>query len=256
MSDQSATAETINAAIKDPVPHIAEPPNTAVRLLKGYNGNKDAVVREMTGADEEHLANIEARRNLSYPEYVSALLKRTVISVGSIEVQKDPEVVDQLIIGDRDILFLATVRATYGSRRTYTLSCPHCSQDVDLSINLDEDFSIQGTEEDAERDISVVFKNGMEYQFRLPNGEDSLAITKKSKNLAEQNTLMISRCVTTPVQNKEAWARNLNIGDRTKVVNAIFDVKIGPKAGEVNDPCPSCGKTINLPLDWVSLLFG
>lgn len=257
MSNQSSTADTINTAIQDPVPSIAEAPDTAVRLLKGYVGNKTAIVREMTGADEEFLSSLEARGTFSYPEYVSALLKRTVVSIGDFEVKKTPGIIDELIIGDRDLLFINVVKATYGNTRTYTINCPHCNKDTDLSINLDEDFAVQGTEEDADKDIKVTLKNGKEYSFRHPNGEDSKLISGKAKNLAEQNTLMIGRCLLdSSIKDTTTWARNLSVSDRNKIVNAILDVKIGPKAGEVNDPCPSCGEQITLPLDWVSLLFG
>jgi ribosomal protein S27AE len=256
LSNYSNAADAINTAIEDPVPFIAEAPDTSVRLLRGFSGNKDATVREMTGADEEFLATLEAKSNLPYPEYVSALLKRTVINIGDLEVKKSPDIIDELIIGDRDILFLAVVKATYGKVRTYHLTCPHCKESTDLSIDVDEDFAVQGTEEDADKEISVTLRNGSVVKFRHPNGADSKIIGKKAKNPAEQNTLMISRCVITDVPNKEQWARNLNIGDRTKIIDAILEVKIGPKVGEVNDPCPSCGEQIILPLDWVSLLFG
>lgn len=256
MSNYSSTAETINTALQDPVPFIGEAPDTSVRLLRGFSGNKDATVREMTGADEEFLATLEAKSSMSYPEYVSSLLKRTVVSIGDVEVKKSPDIIDELIVGDRDILFLAVVKATYGKVRTYHLTCPHCKQDTDLSIDIDEDFAVEGTEEDAAKEISVTLRNGKVVNFRHPNGADSKIIGKRAKNVAEQNTLMISRCLMLDVPNKDEWARNLNIGDRTKIIDAILAVKIGPKAGEVNDPCPSCGEQIILPLDWVSLLFG
>lgn len=257
MPEQSATADAINAAIQDPVPFISEAPDTSVRLLKGWNGYKDAAVREMTGADEEYLSSLETRSTLAYPDYVSSMLKRTVVSIGTLDVAKNQQVIDELIIGDRDILFIAVVKATYGKVRTYHLSCPHCKEESDLSVDLDADFPVLGTEEDAEGDISVVLKDGKTYNFRHPNGADSREINRRAKTTAEQNTMMISRCVlNAPSSNSAAWARNLNISDRNKIIDAILDKKIGPKVGEVNDPCPSCGEQIILPLDWVSLLFG
>lgn len=256
MTDYSATAESINTALQDPVPAMEQGPDTGVTLCKGYLGNKDAVVREMTGADEEFLSSIEVRSSMAYPEYVSALLKRTVVSIGDNEISKTPSIIDELTIGDRDLLFLAVVRATYGKIRTYHLTCPHCKEDTDLSVNLDEDFPIQGNPEDAEKDIEVTLRNGTVAKFRHPNGADSREINRKAKTSAEQNTMMIANCLLDRVPNSTIWARNLSVGDRNKIVDAILDKKVGPKVGEVNDPCPSCGEQIILPLDWVSLLFG
>lgn len=257
MSDYSSTAEVINTAIQDPVPAMGNAPDLTVRLLKGYCGKKTAMVREMTGADEEFLASLEVRTTMAYPEYVSSLLKRTVVSIDDIEVIKSPSVIDDLIIGDRDILFLAVVKATYGVTRTYSLTCPHCKEDTNLSVDIDKDFPMIGTEEDAEKEISVTLRNGKKFTFNHPTGAVSKKINKQSKTPAEQNTLMISLCLDdSSIKDKEAWARSLSVGDRNKILDAIFAVKIGPKVGEVNDPCPSCGEQIILPLDWVSLLFG
>lgn len=256
MTDYASTATDISSAIQDPVPQMQEVPDPTVTLLKGFNGEKVAIVREMTGSDEEYLASLESRGALSYPEYISALLKRMVISIGDISVAKTPEVIDELIVGDRDILFLAVVKATYGKQRRYTVECPFCNKENDLFVDLDEDFPIQGTVEEANATLKVTLKNGSVVELRLPTGGDAKFVGKKGKTVAEQNTLMISRCAQVSAPNKEKWARDLSIGDRTAIISALLGVKIGPKAGEVNDPCPSCGEQIVVGLDWVSLLFG
>lgn len=258
MTDASSVADTINSALQDPIPRIIEAPNTSTELLLGLNGEKLATVREMTGSDEEYLSSLEAKGALSYAEYMSYLLKKTVVSIGDIEVKNNPEIIDQLIIGDRDILFLAVVKATYGKTRTFNIKCGECRGDVDINVDLDEDFSVEGTPEDAAKKISVELKNGEIVTFRLPNGGDSRYVAKKGKTSAESNTLMMARCAELPMDagSKERWARDLNIGDRTKIVNALLGVKIGPKPAEVNDPCPHCGETISMVIDWVGLLFG
>lgn len=257
MTDAASTANTINAAMQDPVPYIGAAPDTVVSLLKGINGDKTAIVREMTGADEEFLASLEARSTLPYQEYLSSLLKRTVLSIGDIDVHRNPDIIDNLIVGDRDILFLSVVKATYGKIRKFNMTCPYCNTEHDLTVNIEEDFPIEGTEEDADRPIEVTLRNGTTYRFHLPTGGDTKYVAKKGKNVAEQNTMMIGRCLESEdIQNKEQWARNLNIGDRSAIISALLSIKIGPKAGEVNDPCPSCGEQLVMPLDWVSLLFG
>lgn len=259
MTDITTVASNINDAIQDPVPQISPPPNNTVELLLGLNGDRTAVVREMTGADEEFLAALEIKNSFSYAEYISALLKRTVVSIGDAEVKKFPDMVDSLIVGDRDILFIAVIKATYGNTRTFKTRCGSCGELSDVGVNLDEEFEIQGTSEDAEKKIIVSLKDGNEITLNLPTGGDSKYVTKKGKTTAEQNTLMIARCANISNMNadqKEHWARNLNLSDRNKLVAALLDIKLGPKVGEVNDPCPYCGEMINITLDWVSLLFG
>lgn len=257
MTDFSASADLINAASQDPIPKLAAPPDTHVSLLHGFDGeDKDAVVRELTGADEEFLAGLEAKTGLTYPEYLSALLKRAVVSIGSWDIKKFPDLVDELIIADRDILFLAIIKATYGQEKKFRITCPHCKEVGDISIDIDEHFKHEGSYEEAIASLTVTLRDGSEITLRIPTGADTRYVTKRGKTVPEQNTLMIARCADIEVADKEEWARSLNIGDRNALRDALLNVKIGPKAGEVNDPCPYCGEIISLPLDWVSLLFG
>lgn len=257
MSDFSASADVINEVSKDPIPRMEAVPDASVTLLHGPDGiNKTAIVKELTGADEEFLAGIESKAGVSYPEYLSALLKRAVVSIGEFEVKKLPSIVDDLIIADRDILFLAIVKATYGKVKQFRVSCPHCKESSDMSLDIDEQFPLEGNYEEAIKSLSVTLRDGSVINMRIPTGADTMAVTKKGKNVAEQNTMMIARCADIDIPNKEAWARSLNVGDRNALRDAMLDLKLGPRSGEVNDPCPYCGETISLPLDWVSLLFG
>lgn len=259
MTDVTTVASSINDALQDPIPQVAPPPDTTVELLLGLNGDRTAVVREMTGADEEFLAALEIKNSFSYAEYISALLKRTVLSIGDHDVKRFPDMVDSLIVGDRDLLFISVIKATYGKTRNFNTRCGSCGETSEVTVDLDEEFEVQGTPEEAEKKIKVVLRDGTAVTLNLPTGGDSKYVTKKGKTTAEQNTLMIARCADLPnmsLDQKEYWARNMNLSDRNKLVAALLEIKLGPKVGEVNDPCPYCGEQITITLDWVSLLFG
>lgn len=252
---------TINAAIEDPIPRMKEAPDATVSLLCGVRQPDgvlavEAVVREMKGSDEEFLATLEGKNAFSYPEYMSALLKRTVLTIGDIDIQRNPNTIDDLVVADRDILFLAVVKATYGATRVFQIACPHCNTTSDLTVNIDEDFPIQGTPEEARAPINVTLKSGEVVTLHLPTGADTKYAMKKGKTVPEQNTLMIARCADIFVADKELWAKELSVGDRNLLRDALLNVELGPKAGAVNDPCPHCGETISVSLDWVGLLFG
>ena len=255
------TVDNLDRILNDDAPpSIAPSPDTTVALIAGYksvSGWQDtAVVREMTGLDEEFLASMNPAGGLQYASYSSELLKRAVISIGEISVKQNPEVIDKLIIGDRDILFLAIIKATYGKTREFKVTCPHCRKDNDLLVDIDSDFPISGTPEMARKNIEVVLKDGKTYSFRLPNTEDSKKVAQPNLNGPQQNTLMISRCLLDHHNDPLGWARSLSVGDRAKVINAIFETKVGPDPQEVNTPCAHCGEPVVLVLDWVSLLFG
>lgn len=259
-------AQVINASMEDPVPVMHGVPVTIVSLMRGlYDADSgawhdEAEVRELTGEDEEYLATVEAKKDITYSEYMTALLSRVVLRIGNIILTEKTgkQIIDKLILGDRDLLYLTVVKATYGPTRTINMICQSCETMNDVELELDEDFPITQPDFDIKKGITVATSKG-DVTLRLPNGEDTIAAQKQSNNDAELNTVMLARCATW-AKNKAPsdpmkWARSLNIGDRKKLVKALLKVEIGPKMGEVNTQCASCGEDMPILLDWVSLLF-
>lgn len=257
--------DAVNAAIGDEVPHISEAPNTSVELMRGlYNPETDswetvAIVRELNGEDEEALASATSKKTLSYAEYMSALLSRAVMRIGNIEINSQTHLIDDLLIGDRDMLFIGTVKATYGRIRELEVSCSNCEGTNYVSLNLDEDFESNQPTHPLHKPLEVELKDGSVVKLNYPTGADSLYVAKKAKTTAEQNTLMLSRCAvwdSNPPRDKEQWAKSLNLGDRGKLVRALSTDPPGPKMEEVNTQCAKCGEDLLILMDWVSLLFG
>ena len=259
-------ASTINDAINDPIPAMPDSGSNVVKLLRGvYHKSSEAEkwlttaeVRELTGADEERLAVISKKKDLLYSDYMTEILKLAVVKVGDVSVSEHPAVIDSLIFADRDVLYLGIIRATYGRERALTYVCQKCETPNDLYIDLVDDFPIKEADFDLQKGLKVKTSKG-ELTLRLPSGGDVSQIQKKSDSDAELNTLMLAKCVVWPEgkapEDTVAWARNLNISDRRKLVNALLDVEVGPKLGEVDTHCAACGEESPLALDWVSLLF-
>lgn len=260
----SNQAEAANAAIADSMPTIDNAPSTDVTLLRGvYNSATDewemkATVRELTGEDEEYLAALDAKEDLSYGDYLQHLLQKAVVSIGSMKVSNNPSIIDDLIIGDRDLLFLGVIRATYGRGRELQLLCGNCNQSNDVTIDLENDFKVESTKVDISKPVSVQLKDGQTYQFNYPTTGDSRYAVKKGKTTAEQNTIIISRCMISDMDrdSREKWAKSLNLVDRKKVVKAINAAQPGPRMEEVKTQCAHCDEELTVVLDWVSLLFG
>lgn len=261
MSDTSAA----NAAIAEPAPSINNAPNTSVELMKGlYNLETDqwettALVRELNGEDEEAIASLTSKKNLSYSEYMSSLLARSVLYIGDIEVNGNASLIDQLMVGDRDLLFIGTVRATYGRVRELEAVCNQCESNNYVTLNLDEDFKMVEPTRDLREPLEVKLKDGTLVKLNYPTGADSMYVAKKAKTSAEQNTLMLARCSvwdSNPPKDREAWAKSLNLGDRGKLVRALSTDPPGPKMEEVKTQCANCKEDLVILMDWVSLLFG
>lgn len=261
----SNDADSINEAIREPAPELRPQERLIVELQRGVVDPAsgiwytDAEVREMTGADEEYLSGIDSKNNLTYSDYMVALLKRATTRIGTIVVSDKPSVIETLSVGDRDILFLGVIRATYGSSKDFQATCPHCSEDNDVTMNLNEDFPIQDPGINLQEPISVQLRNGQVVRMRVPTTGDSSFVGKKSQSPAVQNTLMISKCVVwdsgDAPRDTEAWAKSLNIADRNKLVKALLDIKAGPKLEAVNVQCAHCSEDMTIRIDWISLLF-
>lgn len=265
MEDLVQEAESVNNVLKDDVPTIGKPEPTYVDLIRGVidpNSGKwhtAAEVRELTGEDEEFLAGLESDKAMTYARYMNSLVARATIRIGSIEVNNSPSVVQELIVGDRDLLFLGIVRATYGPERTFTRTCSSCGKPNDVTINLTEDFPITMPTIDVHGTVDVKLKKGT-VKVRIPNGSDNLYVSKSGTTSAEQSTLLISRCTvwddTDAPKDPIRWAKSLSIADRNTIVRAILDIEVGPSMREVNTQCAHCSNDMSIAIDWVSLLLG
>ena len=262
----AAQANELEEALQEPPPEIGKAAPTTVELIRGVvdadtgEWQTTATVREMIGEDEEELARLSTKENLSYAEYTSVLLSRAVESVGTLRVSEHPSILDNLIVGDRDLLFLGVVKATYGNVRTFIVRCPACEGSSDVLVNLDKDFPVRQPVDDPRKTRPVTLRDGKDVQVRYPTGKDAQAIAEAGDNLAVQNTAIIVQCVVwdddrTEVVKKQ-WARELSIADRRLLVSAIVDNQPGPTLEEVEAPCAHCDETVTMVLDWAYLLFG
>jgi len=264
-TELSSQAEAVNQALQEPAPKVDLPTSLKVDLFRGLYepSSKEwyttATVRELNGEDEEALSAFDVQKNVTYSEYMTHLLKRGVVTIGNVEVKGRAEIIDDLIVGDRDALFLGVLKATYGRYREFQVTCRECSGDNDITMDLDTDFKSEPVKVDLHQPIDVKLKNNTTVQLRYPTGGDSQIAGKRGKTTAEQNTIILSRCALLDgktTAEKEAWARGLSLADRNKLVKALFSAQPGPRMEEVKTQCSHCNAKIVLALDWVALLFG
>jgi hypothetical protein len=262
--DLAADAAVVNEAIEDKPPEMAVAAPTAVKLLRGIKDDagkwqKNATVREMTGEDEEELARLSTQDDLTYADYTSALLTRAVMSIGGQHLSDDSSIIDSLLIGDRDMLFLGVVKATYGNVRTFTVTCGSCSESSEVQVNLDTDFPVASAKGSLTKPRKVLLKDGSEVKVKYLTGADAQAIALAGETLAEQTTSIVAHSVVwgddRSFKVKEQWAKALSVADRRTIVDTVLDDQPGPSLEEVEAPCAHCDEPIIMMLDWASLLF-
>ena len=262
----AAEANEFNEAIKDDPPEVGAAAPTTVTLLRGSldletgDWQTGATVREMTGEDEEELARLSTDEALSYSDYTSALLKRAVVSIGNQSVSANPDLLDHLIIGDRDLLFLGVIKATYGNVRDFSITCGKCQKNNEVQVNLDTDFPVSLPKGDLTEQRKVTLKDGTIVKVKYLTGQDSARIAALSDSTAEQNTAIVAYSVVWDDDRsddvKEQWARGLSLADRKQIITTVLEDQPGPTLEEVEAPCGHCGDKITMLLDWASLLFG
>lgn len=244
-------------AVAGPVPIIGEAPDVTLRLPRGLfddgTWQKEVTVRELTGADEEILAKVPDQ--LAFFTTVIAL---GVESIGSIDfasmsvVERKAELGD-LLLGERDMLFLKVAQTSFGDRKDLTFTCTLCQAEQDITLILSEDFKPR--EVDDLKDLySFSTSKGDVLEYRPAIGSDQEeAVGRKGATLAEQNTIMLSRCVTKRngelIPDPTAFVRNLGIRDRQQMLEAL--VKCQPSIElVVKTNCAACGGEQTLALGW------
>ena len=262
----AAKAAEINEAIQDPPPKVGVAAPEKVTLMRGLphpetgEWQKVAVVTEMTGEDEEALDRLSTKsEELSYADYTSALLLRSVTTIGTLKVADDPTILESLIIGDRDLLFLGVIKATYGNVRNFAVVCPHCDEKNEVNVNIDEDFSMKDPVGDVTVLREITLRTGEVVRVKYLTGRDAKEIATSGNAPSVQNTAIVARSVvwddSRSMGTREQWAKALSVADRKHIIKTVLEDQPGPSLEEVNAQCAYCEKDINMVLDWVSLLF-
>lgn len=218
---------------------------------------RKARVRELNGEDEEFLARALAAQDFN--RYQQVLLERGVTHLGSTEAT--PELLDRLIVGDRDALILGVRIATYGETLDMDVMCQHCGVDSKIRVDFTVDvpmkplaFSIEEPEQQVE------LSKGSWAMVRLANGADVRYLSGlENKTVAEANTELLTRCVKEINGNRDVTKqviRSLSMRDRTALVNWMADNQPGPEYDKVKHTCVVCGKETPLELSTGDLFRG
>lgn len=204
---------------------------------------KTAQVRELNGFDEERLARIDMQKNVA--TYVTELLLLGVERLGDDKPSK--EVLQSLLIGDRDALVLGIRRATYGDDVEFKLNCSVCGNESAVTIELDKDIPVVELDDPLTRMFTVVLKNG-EAKVQLITGlaQERFSEDMGKKTQAETNTIMLSRSVVEingmQVRNGEDPVRALSSGDRAKILDFLGEHQPGPQMNEIPVNCATCNE--------------
>jgi hypothetical protein len=258
--------ETAKRVIVGEAPLMGEPPDTSVKLCRGlFQGAAwatDAEVKELSGDDEEVIA-----RSLSQNDalsLVNAMLTQGVVRIGNMDLLTRTPVerigiINQLLVGDKELLFLRILQVTFGDERVVDTLCPACGERIEVVYHISKDIPIRPLADATRALYEFVLRNGDRIEYRLVNGEDQTEATKRRASLLpEQNTIMLSRCITSlngrPLIDPLHYAKALGAGDRRNLLKEINLHQPGPYFEEVKLPCAECGVESGFAPAWADLL--
>lgn len=258
---QQGNLQRARREIAGPIPIIDEAPVVTVTLPRGlfYNGAWQRVieVRELTGADEEALSKLR-----DSTEMYDAVIGRGTVRAGDQDLAGTSPVerqvlLRQLLIGERDMVFHAVVRAAYGEERRLPMRCQFCDEEQEMVLRLTEDFVPRKVADVERTSFSLTTSKGVAVEYRPATGADQKEILdRKGLTIAEQNTMLLQQCITRVngdiIVDPHSFALGLSVGDRRVILKALLDRQ--PTIDlTVKLPCISCGEVNTFALTWADL---
>lgn len=254
----AATQAVLAQDHKDSRPVIEAPAETHVALDRGIlrdgTWQRTAEVRELTGADEEALA----QAGTNWTRIIDTLLTRGVRTVGNEFMTR--ALADELILGDRETLVLAIRRVSFGDSISYErIPCPACEELIDVTFPLDQIPTVH-LDDPGAQEFAVELRHGRTAYLRLPTGADQRAVLAlKDATTAAQNTTMIGRCLLRvegpdgDETGSAALARELAMADRQTIVAFLAKAQPGPRYQDVTFAHEVCGEEVPLPIGLADL---
>ena len=189
-------------------------------------------LREINGYDELMIED-------NGPRAVLKLLQNVILPSSPGKSAVAPE---KIVISDRDYLLSGIYSYTYGSRIQSVLKCRACSSPFDMDFSLDELVSsIRGSATDRPQDEQGFYCYD-DHRFRLPNGEDEMAVA--GMPVVEAERRILERCMA----STDIVANDSDVQSFMKSVAPLV-------FSEMQTVCPECGANQVVIFDIQSFLL-
>jgi len=255
-----------DTADSSPKPSIIQP-NFSLNLLPGglLDGEtvlREIEVRELTGEHEERIAKARQGEG-SMIRWLNAILESGLVSIGGKSAT--PELIGELLVGDRDYALLAISIATFGDEiELGERECANCHETYTVALEPD-DVPLKRLASAKDRKFEVPLRKGGVAVVRLPNGHDQREVLgEPDLTDAERNSILLKRCVVMlpdgdgglqSVAGFPSRVNGLGIQDRKKILDEISNRMPGPQYHEIELE-HECGERIPVSLGLMSLFPG
>lgn len=258
-SDKQAEIRAAKEAIAGPVPLISDTPLTTLQLPRGLfqrgSWQKEAEVRELNGTDEEALAKTSDQL-----AFFASVIAHGVVRIGEVDFTSVPIAerkfyLGELLLGEREQLFMKVVQVSFGDQKVLPFTCTQCATEQEFTLIISQDFKPREVED---TDIMQYHtKHGDVLDVRAAVGADQEeALGKKGASTAEQNTVLLSRCITKRngelIPDPLGYARAMGIKDRLSLLEKLVERQPSISL-DLKTTCVSCGSEQRIVLGWGDL---
>ena len=243
--------KALDEAPVEMTPEIVIPSDTVVELPGGFitaAGEivRTAEVRELNGRDEEAISKAT---NLG--RALMTILQRGTVKIGTEAATEN--ILDQLLIGDRDQLLLGILKATFGSEVKIASYCQGCSEVKTVQVDINADIKTKVLTDPIDDRVFTVKGKDKDFTVRLPTGTvQKKMIDNMDKTSAELSTLILEGSVIkigdAPVYSAQQ-VQVLSVSDRRKLIEEINDRAPGPQFDDVTVKCPDCEGEVLVPIN-------
>lgn len=119
------------------------------------------------------------------------LAKRALQLLSAAYPEMSLDALAQLSIGSRDMRLLELREWLFGSQMICLDECPKCWEQLELTFQVSD---VHGPER-ADSFENLLRTDGYEVRFRIPNGDDLVAIVA-CQDLEEAHNLLLARCIS------------------------------------------------------------
>jgi hypothetical protein len=175
---------------------------------------------------------------------------------------REPDVLADLSIGQRDALLLRLREMTFGPHLTGVVACPACGEQIEIAVkvaDLQADARQPAPFAAAAGDVAPVVHevavevDGYRLRLRPPSSRDVMAASQR--DVVNAPAVLVRRCLVSAHRGNGAVAA----GEVPEAVLAVAEQRLAeadPRADvHLRLACPSCGRDATTLLDIVSFFW-
>ena len=212
-------------------------------------------VREMTGREEDILANRKAKSHMNkFSEIIAACCTLTTASEDSAtrpSLGLTIPVANALTQGDRMFAFLKIRQVSYGNSYKFQFTCDTCNNKNTFEVDLNTIESKEMPSPDVRHYDCTLPSCGDVLTFKISTGEEEIKMFKmlESNPSSEPTINLASRLlkVNGETVSPISYLKQLSVRDRQYYRDEVEKVEGGVETS-LSVECGSCGSSFNLEM--------